>query len=144
MLTDHQPINHQEIEDTEISEITESVIVNTIKPEEHCAQNIISVSEYQRAQTNISILDTNEIKVEIHSEEIGAQHVVHFRDVQDRSDTGSLITQVPQSSSIYATINALSTWISAVQPRESWYLAGWIRRNTHTPENNADGTGGCK
>ena len=24
------------------------------------------------------------------------------------------------------TINALSTWISAVQPRESWYLAGWI------------------
>ena len=23
-------------------------------------------------------------------------------------------------------INALSAWISAVQPRESWYLAGWI------------------
>ena len=39
---------------------------------------------------------------------------------------GSLITQAPQSSSIRATINALSTWISAVQPRESWYLAGWI------------------
>ena len=25
-----------------------------------------------------------------------------------------------------STINALSAWISAVQPRESWYLAGWI------------------
>ena len=59
--------------------------------------------------------------------EIGAQHVVHFGDAQDRSDAGSLITQAPQSSSIHATINALSTWISAVQPRESWYLAGWIK-----------------
>ena len=67
------------------------------------------------------------IEVEIHSEEIGAQHVVHFGDVQDRSDAGSLITQAPQSNSIHATINALSTWISAVQPRESWYLAGWIK-----------------
>ena len=28
---------------------------------------------------------------------------------------------------IHATINALSTWMSAIQPRESWYLAGWIR-----------------
>ena len=29
-------------------------------------------------------------------------------------------------NSVHATINALSAWISAVQPRESWYLAGWI------------------
>ena len=29
-------------------------------------------------------------------------------------------------NSIHATINALSAWISAVQLRESWYLAGWI------------------
>ena len=127
MLTDHQPVNHQETERSGISEITDSVIVNAIKPKEQCAQNIISVSQDQRAQTNISILNTNEIEVEIHSEEIGAQHVVHFRDAQDRSDTGSLITQAPQSSSIHATINALSTWISAVQPCESWYLAGWIK-----------------
>ena len=28
--------------------------------------------------------------------------------------------------SVHATINALSAWISAVQPRESWYLVGWI------------------
>ena len=47
--------------------------------------------------------------------------------VQDQSDAGSLTTQAPQSSSIRATINALSSWISAVQPRESWYLAGWIK-----------------
>ena len=127
MLTDHQPVNHQETERSEISEITDSVIVKAIKPKEQCTQNIISVSEDQRAQTNISILNTNEIEVEIHSKEIGTQHVVHFRDAQDRSDTGSLITQAPQSSSIHATINALSTWISAVQPRESWYLAGWIK-----------------
>ena len=127
MLTDHQPVNHQETERSEISEITDSVIVNAIKPKEQCAQNIISVSEDQRAQTNISISNTDVIEVEIHSEEIGAQHVVHFGDAQDRSDTGSLITQAPQSSSIHATINALSTWISAVQPRESWYLAGWIK-----------------
>ena len=38
-----------------------------------------------------------------------------------------MITQAPQSNPIHATINALSTWISAVQPRESWYLAGWIK-----------------
>ena len=29
-------------------------------------------------------------------------------------------------NSVHATINALSAWISAVQQRESWYLAGWI------------------
>ena len=127
MLTDHQPVNHQETERSEISEIADSVIVNSIKPKEQCAQNIISVSEDQRAQTNISILNTDVIEVEIHSEEIGAQHIVHFGDAQDRSDAGLLITQAPQSSSIHATINALSTWISAVQPRKSWYLAGWIK-----------------
>ena len=44
----------------------------------------------------------------------------------DLSDAGSLITQTPQMNSVHATINALSAWISAVQPRESWYLAGWI------------------
>ena len=101
--------------------------MNAIKLKEQCAQNIISVSEDQRAETNISISNTDVIEVEIHSEEIEAQHVVHFGDEQDRSDAGSLITQAPQSNSMHATINTLSTWISAVQPRESWYLAGWIK-----------------
>ena len=80
------------IERSEIRQISNSVPVNTVIPEEKCAQ-----------------------------------HMVHFIDAQDQSDSGSLTTQAPQSNSIRATINALSTWISAVQPRESWYLAGWIR-----------------
>ena len=63
----------------------------------------------------------------MYSEEKCAQHIVHFIDPQDQSDSGSLTTQAPQSSSIRATINALSTWISTVQPRKSWYLAGWIK-----------------
>ena len=67
------------------------------------------------------------VEVEIHAESNDAQHMVHFEEAQDISDTGSLITQAPQSNPIHATINALSTWMSAIQPRESWYLAGWIR-----------------
>ena len=97
VLTDHQPVNHQETERSEISEITDSIIVNAIKPKDQCAQNIISVSD-QRAQTNISISNTDVIEVEIHSEEIDTQHLVHFGDAQDRSDAGSLITQAPQSN----------------------------------------------
>ena len=127
VLTDHQPVNHQESERSDISEITEAVIVNAIKPKEQCAQNIISVIEDQRAQMNISKSNTEVIEVEIHAEENDVQHIVHFEEAQDLSDAGSLITQAPQSNPIHATINALSTWISAVQPRESWYLAGWIK-----------------
>ena len=48
-----------------------------------------------------------------------APSTVQFETTLDLSDAGSLITQAPQ-------INALSAWISAVQPHESWYLAGWI------------------
>ena len=65
------------------------------------------------------------VEVEIHAESTDAQHMVHFEE--DISDAGSLITQPPQSNPIHATINALSTWMSTIQPRESWYLAGWIR-----------------
>ena len=67
------------------------------------------------------------VEVEIHAENNDAQHMVHFEEAQDISDAGSLITQAPQSNPIHATINAFSTWMSAIQPRESWYLAGWIR-----------------
>ena len=127
VLTDHQPVNHQETELLDISEITEPVIVNAIKPKVQCAQHIISLAEDQRTQRNILRSNTEVIEVEIHSEEADAQHLVHFEDARDQSDAGSLITQPPQSDPIHATINALSTWISAVQPRESWYLAGWIK-----------------
>ena len=127
VLTDHQPVNHQETEGSDISEITEAVIVNAIKMKEQCAQDIISVTKDQRARMNISKSNTEVIEVEIHAEENDAQHRVQFEEAQDRSDAGSLITQAPQSNPIHATINALSTWISAIQPRESWYLAGWIK-----------------
>ena len=66
------------------------------------------------------------IEAEVHAESTDAQHMVHFEEAQDLSDAGSLITQAPQSNTIHATINAISTWMSAIQPRESWYLAGWI------------------
>ena len=95
------------IERSEIRQISNAVPGNTFIPEEQCAQIPNSVP------VNTVI-----------PEEKCAQHIVHFIDAQDQSDSGSLTTQAPQSSSIRATINALSTWISA---RESWYLAGWIR-----------------
>ena len=63
------------------------------------------------------------------SEQLGkkrAPSTVQFETTLDLSDAGSLFTQAPQMNSVHATINALSAWISAVQPHESWYLAGWI------------------
>ena len=148
VLTDHHPVNHQGesqntetspdsvqdiIERSEIRQISNSVTVNTIIPEEQCAQNIISLSEEQCTQNIISVSEEQCmqtcISVSVNTEipEEKCAHIVHFIDAQDQSDSGSLTTQAPQSSSIRATINALSTWISAVQPRESWYLAGWIK-----------------
>ena len=93
---------------------------------EHCAQSNISEFDGARTQRFNSELNTVVIKAEIHAENTDAQHIVKFEEAQDFSDTGSLITQAPQSQSIHATINALSSWVSAIQPRESWYLAGWI------------------
>ena len=55
-----------------------------------------------------------------------APSTVQFEPTIDHLDAGSLTTQAPQMNSVHATINTLSAWISAVQPRESWYLAGWI------------------
>ena len=66
------------------------------------------------------------IEAEVHVNSTEIQHVVQFEEAHDFSDTGSLVTQAPQSQAIHATINALSTWVAKIQPRESWYLAGWI------------------
>ena len=93
---------------------------------EHCAQSVISEFEDARTQITSRVSNTMVIEAEIHAESTDAQHMVHFEEAQDLSDAGSLITQAPQSNTIHATINALSTWMSAIQPRESWYLAGWI------------------
>ena len=107
-----------------ISPDSNTVMFN--RQNEHCAQAIISQFEDARKQKVSSELNTVVIKAEIHAEDTDAQHIVHFEEAQDFSDAGSLITQAPQSQSIHATINALSSWVSAIQPRESWYLAGWI------------------
>ena len=93
---------------------------------EHCAQEVISELEDARTQITNRESNTMVIEAEVHAECTDAQHMVHFEEAQDLSDAGSLITQAPQSNTIHATINALSTWMSAIQPRESWYLAGWI------------------
>ena len=93
---------------------------------EHCAQSIISELEDARTQRTSRESNTVVIEAEIHAENTDVQQMVHFEEAQDLSDAGSLITQAPQSNTIHATINALSTWVSAIQPRESWYLAGWI------------------
>ena len=93
---------------------------------EHCAQSNISEFDGARTHKFNSELNTVVIRAEIHAENTDTQHIVHFEEAEDFSDTGSLITQAPQSQSIHATINALSSWVSAIQPRESWYLAGWI------------------
>ena len=53
-------------------------MVNAIKPKEERAQNIISATEDQRAQTNIAKSNTEVIEVEIHAEETDAQHIVQF------------------------------------------------------------------
>ena len=107
-----------------ISPDSNTVMFN--RQNEHCAQAIISQFEDARTQKVSSELNTVVIKAEIHAEDTDAQHIVHFEEEQNFSDAGSLITQAPQSQSIHATINALSSWVSAIQPRESWYLAGWI------------------
>ena len=105
---------------------SESDTVMSEEKNEHCAQDIITEFEDARTQKISSESNTVVIEAEIHAENTDAQHIVHFEEAQDFSDAGSLITQAPQSQSIHATINALSTWVSAIQPRESWYLAGWI------------------
>ena len=78
------------------------------------------------AQKTSTESNTVLIEAEIHAENKDAQQMLHFEEAQDLSDSGSLITQAPHSNPIHATINVLSTWMSAIQPRESWYLAGWI------------------
>ena len=104
----------------------DSNIVEFDRQNEHCAQAIISQFDDARTQIVSSELNTVVIRAEIHAEDTDARHIVHFEEAEDFSDTGSLITQAPQPQSIHATINALSSWVSAIQPRESWYLAGWI------------------
>ena len=97
-----------------------------VKDMERCATPNRSEVEMARTKKDSSELKTVVIRAEVHAENTNAEHLVHFEESDDYSDAGSLITQAPQSQSIHATINALSSWVSAIQPRESWFLAGWI------------------
>ena len=97
-----------------------------VKDMGRCATPNKSEIEMARTKKDSSELKTVVIRAEVHAENTEAEHLVHFEESDDFSDAGSLITQAPQSQSIHATINALSSWVSAIQPRESWYLAGWI------------------
>ena len=99
---------------------------NTVKFDGQNKQGAQEItSEFEDARTWNVI--PGMIRAEIHAENTDTQHTVHLKESDDISETGSLITQAPESESIRATINALSSWVSSIQPRESWYLAGWIR-----------------
>ena len=100
--------------------------VTFVEDMERCAPSNSPKLEDALARKASSELNTVVIRAEVHAENTDAEHLVHFEETHDFSDAGSLITQAPQSQSIHATINALSSWVSAIQPRESWYLAGWI------------------
>ena len=63
VLSDHQPVNHQEIERLNIGEITEGTTVNTVSRKEYCAQAIISELEDRRAQLNSTKSDTGMFEV---------------------------------------------------------------------------------
>ena len=104
----------------------ESDTVRSEGQQEHCAQ--VNIMKFEDVRTQRISTDPNPvvIEAEVHVNSTEIQHVVQFEEAQDFSDTGSLVTQAPQSQAIHATINALSTWVAKIQPRESWYLAGWI------------------
>ena len=97
-----------------------------VKDRERCATPNRGEIDTARTKKDSLELETVVIRAEVHAGNINGEHLVHFEDSDDFSDAGSLITQAPQPDSIHATINALSSWVSAIQPRESWYLAGWI------------------
>ena len=55
---------------------------------EHCAQSIIS--ELEDARTQITSRESNTMVIEtvVHAESTDAQHMVHFEEAQDLSDSG--------------------------------------------------------
>ena len=83
-----------------------------VKDMERCTTPNRSEVEMARTKKNSSELKTVVIRAEVHAENTDAEHLVHFGESDDFSDAGSLITQAPESQSIHATINALSSWVS--------------------------------
>ena len=107
-------------------ELSDPFTETLVKDRERCATPDRGGIDTARTKKDSLELETVVIRAEVHAGNINEEHLVHFEDSDDFSDAGSLITQAPQPDSIHATINALSSWVSAIQPRESWYLAGWI------------------
>ena len=107
-------------------ELSDPTTETLVKDRERCATPNRCGIDTARTKKDSLELETVVISAEVHAGNINGEHLVHFEESDDFSDAGSLITQAPQPDSIHATINALSSWVSAIQPRESWYLAGWI------------------
>ena len=128
VLSDHQPANHQEKElsvtrepavNTEksnrhcaqpfISEFEgartqrtspDSNTVEFDRPNTHCAQSIISQFDDARTQKVSSELNTVVISAEIHAEDTDAQHIVHFEEAEDFSDTGVAVEVLGASTRV--------------------------------------------
>ena len=107
-------------------ELSDPITETLVKDRERCATPNRCGIDSARTKKDSLELETAVIRAEVHAGNINEEHLVHFEESDDFSDAGSLITQAQQPDSIHATINALSSWVSAIQPRESWYLAGWI------------------
>ena len=80
VLSDHQPVNHQEIERLDIGEITEGITVNTVNRKEHCAQTIISELEDQRAQINST--ESNTAVFEVKNEHCAQTIISELEDLR--------------------------------------------------------------
>ena len=78
VLSDHQPVNHQEIERLDIGEITEGITVNNRK--EHCAQTIISELEDRRAQINST--KSNTAVFEVKNEDCAQTIISELEDLR--------------------------------------------------------------
>ena len=71
---------------------------NTVKfdrQNKHGAQEITSQFDDARTQK----VNSGMTRAEIHAEGTDTQHILHFEEADDLSETGSLITQAPQSES---------------------------------------------
>ena len=102
MLSDHQPVNHQEMERLNIGEITEGITVNTVNRKEYCAQAIISELEDRRAQLNSTKSDT--VMFEVKNEHCAQSIISELEDTRAQRTSPESNTVV-----IEAEIHAEST-----------------------------------
>ena len=121
----HLAAQKKEIRNTQTTPVDTQDITDSPEKRRAPSQNITEPLPEQLEKRRAPSQNTTE-PVPEQLEKRRAPSTVQFQPTIDNSDAGSLTTQAPQMNSVHATINALSAWIPAVQPRESWYLAGWI------------------